>query len=522
LYDYIIVGAGTAGCVLASRLSEDRHTKVLLLEAGGADSKKEIHIPLAFSKLFRSEIDWNYSTEPEPHLDGRRLCWPRGKVLGGSSSMNAMIYIRGNPEDYDHWKALGNDGWGFADVLPYFKRAEDQQRGASEFHGVGGPLEVSDLRFVTPLTHSFLDAAKEVGFASNQDFNGANQEGAGLFQVTQRRGRRWSAADAYLKPALHRPNLSVETNAYATSILFEKRRAIGVRYLQAGAMNEARANREVILAGGAINSPQLLLLSGIGPADKLRKLGIEVIADVPAVGANLQDHLVVVVEYESTNPITLEMAQTPLNYLKYLFLGRGPLTSNVAEAGIFAKTRPDSAAPDLQILFGPCYYQKHGFDPPADHRFSIGPTLIAPRSRGNIALRSKNPLDPPAICANYLAEECDLHVLIDGVKISRRIGQAHAFDPYRGKETHPGPRVKSDSEIAASIRTTAETLYHPVGTCKMGTDPMAVVDARLRVRGVEGLRVADASVMPQIITGNTNAPVVMIAEKAADFLREDA
>ncbi|HEV2488266.1 MAG TPA: choline dehydrogenase [Candidatus Acidoferrales bacterium] len=520
MYDYIIVGAGTAGCVLAARLSEDRHARVLLLEAGGAGKKKEIRIPLAFSKLFRSEIDWNYSTEPEPHLANRRLYWPRGKVLGGSSAMNAMIYMRGNPADYNRWREMGNAGWGFDHVLPYFKRAENQQRGASEFHGVGGPLDVCDLRAVHPLVHAFLSAAEEVGFSRNDDFNGATQEGVGLYQVTQRRGRRWSAADAYLRPALHRPNLRVETAAHATGIFFERQRATGARYLQHGAMNEVFARREVILAGGAVNSPQLLLLSGIGSADSLRQHGIEPVADLPGVGENLQDHLVMVVEYECTRPITLETAETFPNYVKFLLFGKGPLTSNVAEAGIFKKTHSAALAPDLQILFGPCYYQKHGFDPPAAHRYSIGPTLIAPLSRGRITLQSNNPLEAPAIRANYLAEDSDMRVLIEGVKISRGIGEARAFAAFRGAETHPGPAAKSDEEIAASIRTTAETLYHPVGTCKMGTDSMAVVDYRLRVRGVEGLRVVDASVMPEIIAGNTNAPVVMIAEKAADMIRE--
>lgn len=522
MHDYIIIGAGTAGCVLASRLSEDGHTKVLLLEAGGQDKRKEIRVPLAFSKLFRTDIDWNYSTEPETQLANRRLYWPRGRVIGGSSSMNAMIYIRGNPTDYDHWRNLGNPGWGFLDVLPYFKRAENQNRGDSEYHGVGGPLDVCDLRTKHPLSHTFVAAAKEVAFAYNEDFNGASQEGAGFYQVTQRRGRRWSAADAYLRPACHRNNLTLETRAHASKIFFEKGRALGVRYFQDGTLKEADAAREIILTGGAINSPQLLMLSGIGPADSLRMLGINVVADLPGVGQNLQDHLVMVVEYECKKPITLETAENVFSYLRFLILGKGPLTSNVAEAGVFTKTRNDARAPDLQILFGPCYYQKHGFEPPAGHRYSIGPTLIAPRSRGMISLRSRNPLAPPIICPKYLSDVADMRVLVEGVKISRRIGQAQAFAPYRGAETHPGPSVSTDEEIAWSVRTTAETLYHPVGTCKMGTDAMAVLDPRLRVRGVEGLRIADASVMPEIIAGNTNAPVMMIAEKAADLIREDA
>jgi len=520
LYDYVIVGAGTAGCILAARLSETPHTKVLLLEAGGEDRKKEFHIPAAFSKLFLSEFDWSYYTEPEPRLDNRRLFWPRGKVLGGSSSINAMIYVRGNRADYDGWRDLGNEGWGFDDVLPYFKRAENQARGASEFHGTGGPLDVADLRWVHPLTRAFLEAASEAGFTRNEDFNGATQVGAGLNQVNQRRGRRWSASDAYLKPAAGRPNLRVETRAQATSVLFEERRAVGVAYRRDGASREARASHEVILSGGAINSSQLLLLSGIGPADELRRMAIEVRADLPGVGKNLQDHLVMVVEYECTRPITLETAENVSNFLKFRVLGRGPLTSNVGEASLFTKTRP--GAPDMQIIFAPAYYRNHGFNPPPGHRYSIGPTLLSPRSRGSITLRSNDPFDPPVICANYLADEADLRVLVEGLKLGRKIGQARAFAGYRGAETFPGPSVVSDESIAEKVRSTAETLYHPVGTCKMGRDAMAVVDSQLRVHGVDGLRVVDASVMPTIISGNTNAPVAMIAEKAADMIRADS
>lgn len=521
-HDYVIVGAGSAGCVLAARLSEDPRTKVLLLEAGGPDGAKEVRIPLAFSKLFKSACDWAYETEPEPHLANRRLYWPRGKMLGGSSSMNAMIYIRGNPADYDRWRALGNGGWGWADVLPYFKRAENQQRGASQFHGAGGPLDVCELRCVNRLTRAFLEAAEEAGFARNPDFNGAAQEGAGLYQVTQRRGRRLSAAGAYLKPAMRRANLTVETRALATAVLLDGRRATGVAYQKDGGRREARASREVILAGGAVNSPQLLMLSGIGPAEALRRLGISARVDLPGVGENLQDHLVVVVEWECTKPVTLDTSETLANYLKFLLFGRGPLTSNVAEAGLFTRTRAGLPAPDLQILFGPAFYQRHGFSPPAGHRFSIGPTLIAPKSRGRLWLRSADPLAPPAIQANYLAEENDLRALIEGMRIARRIGCGKAFSPFRGAEIFPGPHIQAEEEVIRSIRRGAETLYHPVGTCKMGTDTLAVVDPQLRVRGAEGLRVADASIMPVTTAGNTNAPTIMIAEKASDMIREDA
>jgi len=518
-YDYIIVGAGSAGCVLAARLTEDPHTRVLLLEAGGADTAKEVHIPAAFSKLYKTSVDWNYSTEPEPQLHNRQLFWPRGKMLGGSSSMNAMIYMRGNPRDYDHWASLGNDGWSFQEVLPYFKKSQMQQRGASEHHGSSGPLHVSDLRFVNPLTRAFLAAASELGIRANSDFNGATQDGAGLYQVTQKKGRRHSAADAYLKPALARRNLTVATGAQATRLITEKRRAVGVAYLRNGAATDARADREVILAGGTINSPQLLLLSGIGPADEIERAGVRAIHDLRGVGKNLQDHLMVSVGYLCTKPVSMASAESLSNLLHYLLLRRGVLSSNVAEAGIFSRTRDGIEVPDLQLLFGPAYYVNHGLTPRKEHCFGFGPTLVAPESRGSISLKSANPLDPPAIRANYLSTDADMRVIVEGVKLSRRLALAKPFESYRGGELHPGTNVQSDREIAEFIRAEAETLYHPVGTCKMGNDSMAVVDARLRVRGIDGVRVVDASVMPRIIAGNTNAPTIMIAEKAADMIR---
>jgi choline dehydrogenase len=521
-HDYAIVGAGSAGCVLASRLSEDSRLRVLLLEAGGPDSAKEVRVPAAFPKLFKSTRDWNYSTEEEPYLNRRRLYWPRGKMLGGSSSMNAMIYIRGNPADYDGWKQLGNEGWAWADVFPYFRKSENQERGASEFHGTGGPLNVADLRYVNELTRAFLAGAAELGISGNADFNGVSQEGAGLYQVTQKNGTRHSAADAYLKPALRRPNLTVFTGSQATRVLIENRRAVGIEYLRDGAIHQVRAEREVILAAGAVNSPQLLLLSGIGPANELRGLGLRAAHDLPGVGHNLQDHLMVSVAYLSLQPVSLASAESMSNFLRWLILKRGPLCSNVAEAGIFLRTRQGLRAPDLQILFGPAYYVNHGFDRRKEHSFGLGPTLIAPESRGSIALRSANPLDAPAVRANYLATECDMRVMIEGVRRCRGIAHTKAMQGYRGEELYPGSKVTSDDQIASFIRAEAQTLYHPVGTCKMGTDPMAVVDPNLCVYGVEKLRVADASVMPSIIAGNTNAPTVMIAEKAADMIREDA
>lgn len=519
MYDYVIVGAGSAGCALANRLTEDPAITVLLLEAGGADEAQEIHIPAAFSGLFKSPLDWAYETEEQPHLNNRKLYWPRGKVLGGSSSINAMVYIRGNRRDYDHWRALGNEGWGYVDVLPYFKKSENEERGASEYHGAGGPLNVTDHRTLNSLSHAFVEAGVEAGLSRTQDFNGAEQDGVGFYQVTQREGMRHSAAVGYVHPILGRPNFTLQTNALVTNVLFEGTRAVGVAYVQDGEQRQVKASREVILSGGAINSPQLLMLSGVGPKEHLKELGIPVIADLPGVGQNLQDHPAIVVLYSSTQPISLAHAQEADNLQDFIENKRGPLTSNVAEGGAFVRTRADVPMPDLQYHFAPVYYLNHGFTVLEGDGYTIAPCVLHPRSRGYIALRSTNPAEAPVIQPNYFADKADMQVLVEGVKLARKLGETRAFAAFRGAETHPGPQVQSDEDIAAYIRTYVETLYHPVGTCKMGNDPMAVVDASLRVRGVEGLRVIDASIMPTLVGGNTNAPTIMIAEKAADLIK---
>ena len=522
MYDYIIVGAGSAGCALANRVTENPTNTVLLLEAGGPDDAQEIHIPVAFSSLFKSPIDWAYETEEQSHLNNRRLYWPRGKVLGGSSSINAMIYMRGNRRDYDHWNELGNEGWSYVDVLPYFKKAENAELGASAYHGTGGPLNVTDLRTVNPLSQAFVEAGVESGFPLKDDFNGPEQDGVGFYQVTQRQGLRHSAAVGYVHPILNRPNFTLQTQSLVTGVIFEGTRAVGVTYIQNGEKQKANANKEVILSGGAINSPQLLMLSGIGPADHLKALGIPVVADLPGVGQNLQDHPAIVVLYASTQPISLAHAQSPENLQDFVDNKMGPLTSNIAEAGAFIRTQANLSMPDIQYHFAPVYYLNHGFTVPEGDGYTIAPCILHPRSRGYITLRSTNPEEAPIIQPNYFADEVDMQVLVEGVKIARKLGETQAFSPFRDVETHPGPQAQSDEEITEYIRNHVETLYHPVGTCKMGNDSMAVVDAHLRVRGVEGLRVIDASIMPTVVGGNTNAPTIMIAEKAADLIKGTA
>lgn len=508
-FDTIIVGAGSAGCVLAARLSEDGRRRVALVEAGSFERRKEIAIPAAFSKLFRTGCDWAYSTEEQEQLEGRRLFWPRGRMIGGSSSMNAMIHTRGNPHDYDSWSREGCAGWSFADVLPTFERLEGRGAGSG-----GGPLDVHSLVSPNPLSLAFLEACEESGIPRNPDYDGARQDGAFLFRVNQRGGRRFSCAAAYLEPALSRPNLTVLPNRLTTRVMVESGRARGIEILENGHARRLEAG-EVILCGGAVNSPQLLLLSGIGPPDELRAEGVEPVLDLPGVGRNLQDHLAAGIAHACTKPVTLAGAETLANVLRFVLFRRGMLTSNVAEAGAFLRSVPDAPSPDIEIIFGPTYFVNHGFSNPSGHGYTVGAILLHPKSRGTIRLRGANPREAPAIQPAYLAEPEDRRLLLDGLRMARRIARARAFDRFRGMEVLPGATVESDGELAAFIGRTAETLYHPVGTCRMGTDELAVVDPELRVRGVDGLRVADASVIPSIPSGHTNAPVVMIAEKAA-------
>ncbi len=524
MYDYIIVGAGSAGCVLAARLSEDPSSRVLLLEAGGRDWHPFIHMPAGLARLVRNRrINWDYYTQPEPALDHRRLWWPRGKVLGGSSSINAMCYVRGHAQDYDEWVALGCPGWSFAEVLPYFRRAECNARGADAFHGGEGPLSVEDLRWVNPLSQLAIEAAVSAGFARNDDFNGAAQEGFGLYQVTQRAGLRASAARAYLGMARGRSNLTILTRALAERIEFSGGRAVAVRFRHRGRSRRAEATREIVLSAGAINSPQLLMLSGVGPPDALRRLGIRVVSESPEVGANLQDHLDACVLRRCTQRITYDRVNDLALALEYLFTRRGIGTSNIAEAGGFVRSSlARDQRPDLQFHFVPAMLDDHGRHRLPGDGFTMHVCVLRPASRGSIELASADPRVPPYIRPRYLSdpEGRDLSTLLEGVRIARRILAQPALRPFAGPEIFPGEGVVDDAALTAFVRRKAETIYHPVGTCRMGSDASAVVDPRLRVRGVEGLRVVDASVMPRLIGGNTNAPVIMIAERAADWIRQ--
>src|SRR5580704_7062772 len=527
-FDYVIVGAGSAGCVLANRLSASGKYSVLLLEAGPRDTNPWIHVPLGYARLFKAKsVNWMYQTEPEPGLKGRQVFQPRGKVLGGSSSINGLLYVRGQHEDYDRWRQHGNAGWGYDDVLPYFKKAENQARGADEFHGVGGPLPVSDLIHADPLSAAFIAAAAETGIPLNPDFNGAAQEGAGFFQTTTRRGRRASTAVAYLRPARDRSNLHVETSALAQRVVFEGRRADAVEYRKAGTLRTARARKEILIASGAYNSPQLLQLSGVGPAELLRKHGIEVVLDAPGVGQDLQDHLQVRVVMRCAKPITLnDIVNHPVRRIlagaRYAAFRQGPLTIAAGTSGAFFKTNPRLVTPDIQIHFLPFSTDKMGEKLHSFSGFSASVCQLRPESRGSLRIASADPAVPPEIRINYLATEVDRTANVESLKILRRILHAPALAPFVVEEVDPGNKISSDEELLAYCRRRGSTIYYPTSTCRMGSDPLAVVDQSLRVRGIEALRVVDGSVMPDLVSGNTNAPIIMIAEKASDMILRDA
>ena len=527
-YDYIIVGAGSAGCVMANRLTASGQHRVLLLEAGPPNRNPWLHIPLGYGRLFtNTRYNWCYQTEPQPECHGRNVIAPRGKTLGGSSSINGLIYIRGQAQDFDHWRQLGNTGWSHEDVLPYFRKAEDNERGADAHHGAGGPLSVSDVRDRHPLAQAFIDAAQQCGYPRNDDFNGAQQEGAGFYQTTMKKGVRASTAAAYLKPARSRGNLNVVSGALASRILFDGRRATGVEYLVGNEARTANANVEVILTSGAFNSPQLLQLSGLGPAELLRSLNIPVIADLPGVGNDLNDHYFARIIQRSREPITLNDAAR--NWLlgakavaDYALFRRGYFAIPAISAGAFIKAHPASETPDIQCSIA--LYSIHNLGDWVDSfsGFTITATLLRPESRGHVRIKSADPRQAPAIHPNYLATQKDRDTLLAGVKALRRMAKAPALARHIVEEVDPGPACQGDDALMDFIRSRGSTVYHPVSTCRMGQDAKAVVDERLKVRGFERLRVIDASIMPSVVSGNTNAATIMIAEKGADMVLDDA
>ncbi len=526
--DYIIVGAGSAGCVLAARLSEDPATRVLLLEAGPPDRSIWIHLPIGYGKtMWSPTYNWCYHTDPDPNMNDRRIYWPRGKTLGGSSSINGLIYIRGQREDFDQWAALGNQGWGYDDVLPYFIKSEHNQRGSSDFHGSGGPLKVSDIGAKHELIEAFIDGAGECGVPRTDDFNGERQEGAGYYQLTTWKGWRCSTAKAYLAPARKRTNLRVETGAHATGLIFDGQRVVGVNFTQGGTQMSARCNAEVLLAAGAIQSPQLLQLAGIGPAPLLQSHGIAVRHHLPGVGENLQDHLQIRLIYECAKPITTNdqlnswVGQMKLG-LQWLLFRSGPLAVGINQGGCFMRTMPDSTTPDIQFHVATLSAEMAGGNVHPYSGFTMSVCQLRPESRGHIRIKSSDPFAPPEMQPNYLSTPLDRASALAGVKAARAIAAAPAMRAYVKREVKPGPDVDDDSALLEFCRNNGATIFHPSGTCRMGNDAMAVVDARLRVHGMDGLRVIDCSAMPVLVSGNTNAPVVMMAEKAADMIRADA
>jgi choline dehydrogenase len=516
MYDYVIVGAGSAGCVLAARLTEDPDVKVALIEAGGPDTDDEIHIPAAFGALFKGRRDWDMNTEPEPGLNNRHCYLPRAKMLGGCSSMNAMVYIRGNRRDYDEWAENGADGWSYDEVLPYFKRFEDNERGEDTYHGTGGALPVRESRSLNPLADAFIEAAAQAGHERNPDFNGARQEGFGRYQTTQSNGMRASVAVTYLHPVMERENLTVLTNSHALRILFDGDRASGVEIDRGGEIEEVHASCEVILSAGAYQSPQLLMLSGIGPADQLPLFQIAVRKDLP-VGQGLQDHCMTLINW-TTDHETLMTALTPENVELLQTEGRGPLTSNIAEAGGFIRTRAGLDAPDCQFHCAPVLFYDEGLGATVQDGFAFGPCVLKPTSRGSVTLRTPSPYSKPRILHNYLGTEEDRASILAGVRVTLEIARQEALQGVITGSFKAPEADADDDEIMAFVRENSMTLYHPTSTCAIGP----VVDPRLKVHGVEGLRVVDASVMPSVVRGNTNAPVIMIAERAVDLIREDA
>jgi choline dehydrogenase-like flavoprotein len=521
-YDYVVVGSGSAGAVLAARLTEDPGTTVLLLEAGGESDADEVNIPAAFASLFKTRWDWSYSTTGQKQLHGRRAFWPRMKALGGCSAMNAMIYIRGNRADYDGWRdQYGAAGWGYDDVLPYFLRAEHNTRFGAPLHGTDGPLHVEDRRWTHELTTAYVESAVSHGLKRNDDFNGMEQQGAGLYQVTCRKGRRWSTYDAYLRPARQRENLTIATFALATRVVLSGERATGVTFRQGGSEHTVSARREVLVCGGAVNSPQLLMLSGIGPGAHLREHGLDVRVDLPGVGANLQDHPVVPMIWHTTGTTDLAEFNNVRGLVRWMARGNGPLTSNIGEGGAFFGSRPELMAPDLQVLVAPTGFYDNGLHEANARMFTAGVTLVSVASRGTLRLRSADPAIHPAIDPAYFDDQVDLDAMLAGMRETWETCRQGPLGRFLGSPWEL-PDDPTDDDLLEHLRRRAQTLFHPVATCAMGAGEDAVVDAALRVRGVDGLRVVDASVMPAITRGNTNAPTIMIAEKAADEIRKSS